>query len=326
MLPALHSFLSEAGSKAKERLLSWIIRAKSEIVRDRGIMKILITGGNGFIARNLFEQLNNEYTVISLNRKELNLLDSLTVFEYVKRSQFDVIIHTAMYDAAPKHSQKDPSKVLECNLNMFFNIVRCKDYFGKMIYFGSGAEFGREHWAPKMSEDYFDKYVPADQYGFSKYIMTKYTQLTSNIYNLRLFAVFGKYEDWRVRFISNACWNAVLNQPITINQNRSFDFMRIDDLTKIVQWFINNRPQKNVYNVCTGKVNDFKTIAEKIINISGKDLNIAVKCEGLGREYSGDNSLLMNEIKKFEFSSIDESIRALYNWYDSNKHVIFNAV
>lgn len=101
-------------------------------------MKILITGGNGFIAKNLLEQLNSEYTVLSCNSKELNLLDSLKVFDYIKSNQFEVIIHTATYDAAPKHSTKDPSKVLEYNLKMFFNIARCKDYFGKMIYLVRG--------------------------------------------------------------------------------------------------------------------------------------------------------------------------------------------
>jgi len=286
------------------------------------MMKILITGGNGFIAKNLFEQLNIEQTVLSLNRKDLDLLDSSKVFDYIKSNQFDVIIHTATYDAAPKHSTKDPSKVLENNLKMFFNISRCKDDFGKMIYFGSGAEFGRENWIPKMKEDYFDQHVPVDQYGFSKYIMTKYAQLSSNMYNLRLFGVFGKYEDWRVRFISNACCRAVLNLPIRINQNVFFDHLYIDDLIKIVNWFINNKTQKNVYNVCTDNVNDFKTLAEKIIKISGKRLDINIKTEGLGREYSGDNSLLLKELKDFEFISIDESIEALYDWYESNKHII----
>lgn len=286
------------------------------------MMKILINGGNGFIARSLFEQLNIEQTVLSLNRKDLDLLDSSKVFDYIKSNQFDVIIHTATYDAAPKHSTKDPSKVLEYNLKMFFNIARCKDYFDKMIYFGSGAEFGRENWIPKMKEDYFDRHVPADQYGFSKYIMTKYTQLNSNIYNLRLFGIFGKYDDWRVRFISNACCRAVLNLPIRINQNVFFDHLYIDDLVKIVKWFINNKPQKNIYNVCTSDVYDFKTLAEKIIKISGKKLDIIIKTEGLGREYSGDNSLLMNELKNFKFTSIDESIKTLYDWYDFNKHII----
>ena len=285
-------------------------------------MKISITGGNGFIAKSLFEQLNIEQTVLSLNRKDLDLLDSSKVFRFLKSNQFDVIIHTATYDAAPKHSTKDPSKVLENNLKMFFNLVRCKDYFGKMIYFGSGAEFGRENWIPKMKEDYFDQHVPVDQYGFSKYIMTKYTKLSGNIYNLRLFGVFGKYDDWRTRFIPNACCHAVLNLPIRINQNKFFDHLYIDDLVKIVKWFISNKPQKNIYNVCTSDVYDFKTLAEKIIKISGKRLDINIKTEGLGREYSGDNSLLLKELKDFEFSSIDESIKALYDWYESNKHII----
>jgi GDP-L-fucose synthase len=205
---------------------------------------------------------------------------------------------------------------------MFFNITRCKDYFDKVIYFGSGAEFSRENWIPKMKEDYFDQYIPTDQYGFSKYIMTKYAQSSNNIYNLRLFGVFGKYDDWRTRFIPNACCHAVLNLPIRIDQNKYFDFLYIDDLIKIVKWFINNRPKQNVYNVCTGKIIDFKTIAEKIIEISGKKLEINIKVEGLGREYSGDNTLLTRELKKFKFSSIDDNIRDLYNWYDLNKNII----
>jgi len=286
------------------------------------MMKILITGGNGFIAKNLFEQLNNEYTVLTRNSQELNLLDFSKVVGFLKSNQYDVIIHAATYDAAPIYSAKDKSKVLEYNLKMFFNIVRCKDYFGKMIYFGSGSEFGRENWIPRMKEDYFDQHVPSDQYGFSKYIMTKYAQLNNNIYNLRLFGVFGKYDDWRTRFISNACCHAVLNLPVRINRNVFFDHLYIDDLVKIVKWFINNNPSRKVFNICTGDVYNFKTLAEKIIKISGKNLEIIIKNEGLGNEYSGDNALILNTLKDYKFAQIDESLQYLYNWYDSNKHII----
>ncbi len=285
-------------------------------------MKLLITGGNGFIARNLFEQLSTEYCVSSRNSRELNLLEAENVFEFIKTNRFDIIIHSATYDAAPKHSTKDPTKVLENNLKMFFNLARCSDYFEKMIYFGSGAEFGREHWTPKMKEDYFDQHVPSDQYGFSKYIMTRYAYLSNNIYNLRLFGVFGKYDDWRTRFIPNACCHAVLDLPIRINQNALFDHLYIDDLIRIVKWFINNKPRNHVYNVCTGDVYDFNTLAEKIIQVSGKNVGIQIRTDGLGREYSGDNSLLLNELGGFKFSTIGESIKTLYDWHDSNKHII----
>lgn len=39
------------------------------------VMRVLITGGTGFIARNLFEQLKDKYNVICLGRKKLNLLN-----------------------------------------------------------------------------------------------------------------------------------------------------------------------------------------------------------------------------------------------------------
>lgn len=285
-------------------------------------MKILITGGDGFIAKNLFEKLNGKYDIISTNHQELDLLDSSKVLDYLKENKFDTIIHTATYDAAPKHSNKDSTKVLENNLKFFFNIARCKDYFGKMIYFGSGAEYSREHWIPKMKEDYFDEYIPNDSYGLSKYIMTKHTQLSEDIYNLRLFAVFGKYEDWRVRLISNICYNAVFDLPITINQNRYYDFLYIDDLTRIVEWFLENKPKTKIYNICTGNVVDFKTIAEKIIKISEKRLDIQIEKKGLGQEYSGDNNLLLSDIKAFKFSLFDKSVQTLYEWYDKNKDAI----
>jgi len=281
-----------------------------------------MTGGTGFIAKNLFEQLSKEYEILSLNRKELDLLNSSKVFDYIKSNKFDAIIHTATYDAVARFSTKDPAMVLENNLKMFFNIARCKSYFGKMIYFGSGAEFNREHWVPRMKEDYFDQYVPTDQYGFSKYIMAKYAKLNKNIYDLRLFGIFGKYDDWQTRFIPNACCHTVLNLPIRIDQNKYYDFLYINDLVKIVKWFIDNSPKHNIYNICTGKTIDFKTIAEKIIKMSGKNLDINIKKEGLGREYSGDNVLLMKELKDFKFTPIDESIKDLYNYYDLNKSII----
>jgi len=43
---------------------------------------------------------------------------------------------------------------------------------------------------------------------------------------------------------------------------------------------------------------------------------------GNGSGYSGDNSLPLKELKDFEFISMDESIKTMYNWYESNKHII----
>ena len=278
--------------------------------------KILVTGGNGFIARSLVKKLKNDdrYHVCSFNRKSLDLLDARKVLKVIKEYEFDVVIHTATYDAAPRFSTKDPKQVLEQNTRMFFNIARCSRYFGKMLYFGSGAEFGREKWIPKLAEGYFDSFVPTDQYGFSKYVMSKHAEKSGNIYNLRIFGVFGEFDDWRYRFISNACCKAVFDLPIVIKQNSLFDFLYIDDLLKATEWFMENKPEKHVYNICSGVARQWKSIAEEIIDISGKNLYIELKNEKIKVEYSGDSSLFVNEAN-FCFSSFRQSLKNMYFWY-----------
>lgn len=280
------------------------------------LQRVLITGGSGFIARNMLEQEPAVHQLTARGSKELNLLDHEGVERYFKNNAFDVIIHTATYDAASKYSVKDPARVLENNLKMFFNLARCRNHFGKMFFFGSGAEYDRQHWRPRMKEDYFDQYVPGDQYGLSKYIMTKHAQEADNIYNLRLFAVFGKYEDWRIRVISNLCHRAVMGEPLEIDQNKAYDFLYVDDLLRLMNWFIANQPKHKVYNICSGRTMEFKAIARTIRDISGKDLQVSFKEPGLGVEYSGDNSLLLNELGGFDFARIEDSIRDLYHWYE----------
>lgn len=283
--------------------------------------KILITGGTGFIGRNLKEQLASKYLVDAPTYEQLNLLDEDKVSEYLKTYCFDVVIHSATWNAT-KNSSKDLSKVLFNNLRMFFNLARCSHDYGKMIYYGSGAEYDKRYYLPKMTEDYFDAHVPVDDYGFSKYIMSKHINNFSNIYNLRLFAVFGKYEDWEIRFISNACCKAVWDLPITIKQNVFFDYMYIDDLMQITEWFIRNNPKENCYNVCTGGIFALKTLAYKVLAASEKNLDIIINRKDLGKEYSGDNSRLLSEMGGYYFRDMDICIKELYEWYLTNKDSI----
>lgn len=284
--------------------------------------KILITGGDSFLAKSFVEKLYGDYDITSCNRAVLDLNDSSAVAEFLKEQRFAVVIHTATYDAAPKDSPNDRNKVLENNLAMFFNLARCKADFGKMLYFGSGAEFSRDKWIPDMTETYFDKYVPTDQYGFSKYVMTQHALTTDNIFNLRLFGVFGEYDDWRYRFISNTCCHAVMDRPINVHQNARADFLFIDDLVRIVQWFIENKPKYQAYNVCSGNTYEYVSLANLISEIAHNKVDVTVNNKEIQKEYSGDNSLLVEELGDFEFTPIEQALELLYNWYKNNQQMI----
>jgi len=289
--------------------------------------KILITGGNGFIAKSLYEYLSNVYfeplksNVICLNRQGLDLLDTKKVADYLKKEKFDVVIHTANHDAVPSFTDKMRSDVLDINLRMFSNLSSCREHYGKMLYFGSGAEAGRENWVPKMTEEYIEEFVPKDPYGYSKHIMNKKAKDSSNIYNLRLFGLYGKFDDWRYRFIPNACCKAVLGMPITLKKDALFDYLYISDLARIVHWFIENTPKYHSYNICSAEVSSYKELGQKVIKFSRKDLDLETLEEGEGIEYSGDNFRLLQE-KHFTFVPTGVAIADLYKWYDRHHSII----
>ena len=284
--------------------------------------KLLIIGSTGFIGRNLKEQLQSNYHIFSPTSKQLDLLNEDKVKKYLEKNYFDIVIHSATHDAT-KVSNKDLSLVFKNNLRMFFNLVRCHNLYKKMFYFGSGAEYDKKNYTPKMKEDYFDTHVPIDDYGFSKYIMAKYIKNTPNIFDLRLFGVYGKYEDWRIRFISQSICRAISNIDITINQNVFLDYLHIDDLAKIIKIFIEKEkiPYQH-YNICTGKTIDLISLAKIIIKISGKKLKIKIKEKGLKKEYSGNNKKLLKYIGNFEFTSKKSAIEKLYQWYEERSNLI----
>ncbi|MCW6087401.1 NAD(P)-dependent oxidoreductase [Clostridium sporogenes] len=283
--------------------------------------KILITGSNGFIGKNLVDNLSNLYDVCAPKREELDLLNTNIVEKYLKLNKFDVIIHAANTNST-RNIKTTNYEVLDRNLKMFFNLERCKEHYGKMYYFGSGAEYDMNNYRPMMNEEYFGEYIPSDAYGFSKYVMSRISEEDNNIYNLRLFGVFGKYEEWERRFISNAICRCIYDLPITIRQNVYFDYLYVDDLVQIMKFFIENTPKRKHYNVCTGKRIDLLNIAKRIIFVSNKNLDIIIKKNGLKPEYTGSNYRLLDEIGEIKFTPLDVAIERLYEYYLINKNYI----
>jgi len=277
-------------------------------------MRVFITGGTGFIGRNLQEKLADRYQIFAPPSSQLNLLDEIAVGEFIKKNHFDVVLHTATWNAT-RNSPKDLTDVLRNYLKMLFNLARCRNDYGKMVYYGSGAEYDRRFWIPMMREDYFDTHVPVDDYGYSKYVMRQFTETAENIYELCLFGVFGRYEDWEIRFISNACCKAVWDLPIMIKQNVFLDYLYIDDLVKVTEWFMNHTCKERVYNTCTGEPLDLLTLAKMVLAASHKHLDIRIEKEGLGEEYSGDNAKLVKELGGHSFKNLAACIEELFDWY-----------
>lgn len=283
-------------------------------------MNILLTGAGGFIGRNILEAFSERYTIFAPGSRELDLTDERAVSGFFAANRIDAVIHCAV---RPGHrNAKDPSSQLYTNTRMFFNIVRHADKFGKMIFLGSGAVYDVRNPMAKVKEGYFDTHVPADEHGFSKYIIAKYAEKTEHVIKLRLFGVFGRYEDYAIRFISNAICKAQFDLPITLRQNRRFDYLYVDDLIPVLEHFIHNESWYASYNVTPDNAVELLDIARMVRERSGRDIPIVVDRPGMGPEYSGDNSRLREEIPGIGFTPIAEAIDRLYCWYEENIHTI----
>lgn len=280
-------------------------------------MRILLTGSTGFIGKNLKEYLDNDYDIYCPKREELDLTNELSVEEYLKQKTFDVIIHAANTNNT-RNKTVTAYDSLDGNLRMFYNLERCKAYYGKMYYFGSGAEYDMRYYMPYMKEDYFGKHIPQDPYGFSKYIMSKACERAGNIYDLRLFGVYGKYEEWERRFISNAICRGLKGMDITIQKNIYFDYLWVEDLCCIMKWFLINEPQYHHYNVCRGLKMDLYSLACLIRESLNIDCNIVVAEEGWKLEYTGNNQRFLSEIGGYQFAGFEKTIKELCNYYKAH--------
>lgn len=280
---------------------------------------VLITGADGFTGRNLTEALSKKHEVLSLRHSELDLLNSKQTQDIFKNSpSIHTVIHCAVVGGSriSGSTAADGADVVEKNLRMFNNIIRCLRPNQRLIHLGSGAEYDRRHYQPKISEDFFDQDVPEDSYGFAKYMISKHIEKMSNAICLRIFGLYGQYEDYRWKFISNAIIKNLLGLPITIVRNVMFDYLYIRDFVQLVERIMgqDSWPYRHI-NITPNESIDLLSLAQMINEVSDKPSEIRVLNAGWSTPYTGTNQRLLNMVGPFSFTSYVEGIRELTAYY-----------
>lgn len=276
--------------------------------------QILLTGASGFIGKNLQEWLKHNYTLYAPTHDELNLLDKHSIEEFFQKNKIDVVIHTANCNNTKRTvSEYD---VIRSNLCMFYNLVSQQANYEKMLYFGSGAEYGKNRDLKDVCEEDFGSVIPEDAYGLSKYVMAQEALKSEKIYDVCIFGVYGPYEEYNRRFISNAICRAIVGMPITLSQNAMFSYLYMDDLSKIVPWFIENKPREHRYNVTPDASISLLDLAKMVRQEFDDIPAILVQQEGWKHAYTGNSQKLLLEMGNFPFTSPNIGIRMLRKYYE----------
>lgn len=273
------------------------------------VKNILLTGSGGFIGKNLKEYLSAKYNLFCPRSYELDLIDFKSVKDYFDNNDIDFVIHCATTGGV--RGCEDPDTCEEDNIKMLQNMLEVKNNGVRILTFGSGAAYAKDRNLHKVKESQIGEVIPKDLYGKSKMRIAQLTLSREDVLCLNIFACYGKYEK-ESRFPSYAIIQNLKSEPIVINQNVIFDYLYITDLCKIAEQFIKHWPKNKVINLTpTNSISLFE-ISEIVNKISGYKSQICFKNPGMNYEYTGDNTVLLQEIPDFKFTSLEEGLSQLY--------------
>ena len=188
-------------------------------------MQILLTGGQGYVGRSLYEGLKDDYNITSISRADFDLTDRDACNSFFKDKEFDCVIHTAVKGGS--RLKKDDDSVFADNLKMYYNLIANKDHFTRMIQFGSGAE----------------KNNPTDPYGLSKSIIADLMKPNPNYLNLRIYAVFD-HNELDTRFIKNNIQRYIDGKDFELHEDKMMDFFFMEDLVSLVKYHLNEQQEE----------------------------------------------------------------------------------
>jgi len=261
---------------------------------------IIVTGGAGFIGSNLVRALidrgRSDVVVVDdltdghkfVNIADLNIADYLDKDDFVARLSSDrkfaagvtAILHQG---ACSQTTEWDGRFMMQNNYCYSQKLLHhCLEHKTQFIYASSAAVYGA---SKEFVEDpLFES--PLNVYGYSKIQFDRYVRRVANnpqsqVVGLRYFNVYGPREQHKGSMASVAFH---FNNQITESGEASLftgtdgygdgeqvrDFVYIDDICKVVLWFLENPDSSGIFNAGTGRAQSFNDVANAVIKWHGK--------------------------------------------------------
>ena len=316
-------------------------------------MKILVTGGAGFIGSNLVDALLKDERVTfvrvldNLATGSLQNISSLignSRFEFIEgdiRSyetclkaceRIDRISHQAALGSVPR-SINDPPTTSDVNITGTLNIFTAakEKKCTRIVYAASSSTYGDHPGLPKV-EDQIGR--PLSPYAVTKYVNELYARVYADLYNLeflglRYFNIFGPRQN------PNGPYAAVIplfaeailqNKAPVINGDGSHsrDFTFVDNAVQanILALFTDNKEAVNqVYNIACGEQTSILELFNYLKQEAGSDLR-----PQHGPERKGDVKHSLADINRAKqllnykpAISVKSGLAKTFRWYQSNK-------
>jgi UDP-N-acetylglucosamine/UDP-N-acetylgalactosamine 4-epimerase len=321
-------------------------------------MRILITGGAGFIGSNL-----TEYLVSLAEVEKVRVLDNLSTgslknlenlannpkFEFIEGdirnydtclkacTGMDLVSHQAALGSVPR-SINDPLTTNEVNITGTLNIfTAAKEHkIKRVVYAASSSTYGDHPGLPKVEDKIGN---PLSPYAVTKYVNELYAKVYASTYDmeligLRYFNVFGPRQNPQGPYaaVIPLFIRAVLNnEPPVINgdgeHSRDFTFVG-NAVDANVRALTSGNPAavNQVYNIAFGERTTLNEVFEMIKGVAGSDL-----APLYGPERKGDVKHSLADISKAKdllgyqpATSVREGLKTAFEWYREHHHFSYS--
>jgi dTDP-glucose 4,6-dehydratase len=259
-------------------------------------MKILVTGGAGFIGgiltRKLAEQGHDVYTLeryvtgryVLGDRRRVktvygDLVEYFSVRQMIRGIEPDAVIHLAAITAVA-YSYDHPTEVLETNFSGTINLaeacLREVPHLKHFLFAGTSEEYGNQKVIPIKEEADLH---PNSPYSVSKVAADKYLRYLYDAYRfpvtiLRNFNTYGRHDN--THFVVEHALVQMLGGGVVKLGDPSpvRDFLYIDDhVSSYLACLGNDRAIGQVFNFCTGlgvSIQEMATKIAQMVNYKGE--------------------------------------------------------
>lgn len=154
-------------------------------------LKIVVTGANGQLGRELSQWTTETAEIIGLSRSELDITSLPACRNLFALHRPDVVIHCAAYTAVDK-AESEPDEAFRVNAAATRNVaVAAREIGAKLCYISTDYVFDGNSTVPYNE---YDQINPQTVYGKSKYAGEQAVQtLHDRFYIVRTSWVYGKY-------------------------------------------------------------------------------------------------------------------------------------
>ncbi|MCD6407422.1 ADP-glyceromanno-heptose 6-epimerase [bacterium] len=320
-------------------------------------MKIILTGGAGFIGSCFLWKLNKEgiediFVVDHLNeRKEKNLKNKkfsdyfekgefLRLIEKDKIERVDAVIHLG---ACTSTVETNAEYIIENNY-IYSKILAewCLRNNIRFIYASSAATYGDGENGFSDEDEITLKLKPLNLYGISKHLFDLWVvsnKLTGKFVGLKFFNVYGpnEYHKGEMRSIVAKAYDEIVKTG-KIKLFKSYrknikdgeqkrDFISVFDVINVIFFFMKNPTVSGIFNVGTGKARSFNEVANIIFSILGKTplIEYVEMPERIKRQYQYFTEARVEKLRKAgyteNFSSLEEGIKSYIEFLRETKYL-----